>query len=209
MVALTFDDGPDPQWTPAVLDALAAAGARATFFVLGERVRAHPGLVRRTLAEGHVVEVHGDEHLSHPDAGEAAVRTDLTAALAALAQVGVEPRRWRIPWGRLAPFTPAVAAQAGLALTGWTVDTHDWRGDDAASMLAACAPALAPGTVVLAHDGLGPGALRTGCAETAALVGPLTTAIRAAGLSPVPLDAAWRHAVPPGNPELAPFPPGG
>ena len=89
------------------------------------------------------------------------------------------------------------------------MDTHDWRGDDAAAMLAAVAPALAPGAVVLAHDGLGPGALRTGCAETVALVGPLVRRDRAAGLSPVPLDAAWRHDVPPGNPELAPFPPRG
>ena len=64
--ALTFDDGPDPVWTPAVLDALAHAGARATFFVLGEAAARHPDVVRRTLAEGHAVELHGHAHLRHP-----------------------------------------------------------------------------------------------------------------------------------------------
>ena len=204
MLALTFDDGPDPRWTPAVLEALAAARARATFFVLGERVRAHPELVVRALAEGHAVEVHGDAHLNHPAAGEAAVRADLEASLAALAGVGIAPRRWRVPWGRLAPFTPALAAEAGLALTGWTLDSHDWRGDAAPAMLAACARGLAPGAVVLAHDAVGPGARRTGCAETVALVGPLVAAAERVGLSPVSLDGAWLHDVPPGNPELAP-----
>ena len=65
--SLTFDDGPDPVWTPAVLDALARAGARATFFVLGEAAERHPGLVHRVLAEGHAVEVHGHAHLRHPE----------------------------------------------------------------------------------------------------------------------------------------------
>jgi len=199
-VALTFDDGPDPDWTLAVLAALAAAGVTATFFVLGERVAAHPGVVRRTLAAGHAVELHGFRHLRQPELSVAEARADLDAGLAALATVGVAPGRWRLPWGQPASHSAALADAAGLALTGWTLDTHDWRGDGAAAMLAAIAPGLVDGAVVLAHDGLGPGARRTDAAETVALIGPLVAAARAAGLEPAALGAAW--PVPPGNPEL-------
>ena len=128
MLALTFDDGPDPRGTPAVLDALARARARATFFVLGERAAAHPELIERTLAEGHAVEVHGHGHLRHPLSTREAVAADLDAALAVLARLGVEPRLWRVPWGDLAPWTEELADERGLALAGWTLDTHDWRG---------------------------------------------------------------------------------
>jgi peptidoglycan/xylan/chitin deacetylase (PgdA/CDA1 family) len=157
-VALTFDDGPDPRGTPAVLEALAAAGVRATFFVLGERAERAPELLA-TL--GHL---------------------RLT--------------RWRLPWGALAPYSQALAGEHGLRLVGWTADTHDWRGDAAELMLEALA--LEPGAIVLMHDGVGPGARRGDCAQTARLVGPLVRRIRARGLEPgeIPSDA------PVGNPDF-------
>ena len=141
MLHLTFDDGPDPRGTPAVLDALAAAGATATFFVLGECAAALPALVERTLEAGHAVEVHGHGHLRHPLTSRECVEGDLDAALAVLDGLGIAPRLWRVPWGDLAPWTAEVAAERGLTLAGWTADTHDWRGDDAATMLAALEPA--------------------------------------------------------------------
>ncbi len=198
--ALTFDDGPDPVWTPALLDALARAGARATFFMLGEAAERHPGPVRRALAEGHAVELHGHGHLRHPAHPAERIAADAERGLAVLRGLGARPSRWRAPWGDLAPWTPALAERAGLELTGWTADTEDWRGDRAATMLSAVAPGLRPGAVVLAHDGLGPGALRDGCEETVALVEPLVAAARALGLEPGRLLGP----VPAGNPELAP-----
>ena len=198
--SLTFDDGPDPAWTPAVLDALARAGARATFFVLGEAAERHPGLLRRALAEGHAVEVHGHAHLRHPAHPAAEVDEDLERALATLHGLGARPRLWRAPWGALAGWTPALAEAHGLELAGWTADTHDWRGDDAAAMLAAVEPQLTEGAIVLAHDGLGPGALRDGCEETVALIEPLVAAARARGLEPGPVSGP----MPAGNPELVP-----
>jgi peptidoglycan/xylan/chitin deacetylase (PgdA/CDA1 family) len=198
--SLTFDDGPDPAWTPAVLDALARAGARATFFVLGEAAERHPGLVHRALAEGHAVEVHGHAHLRHPEHPAARVAEDLERALAVLHGLGAAPRLWRLPWGDLADHTPALAEAHGLELAGWTADTHDWRGDGVAAMLAAVEPQLAEGAIVLAHDGLGPGALRDGCEETVALIEPLVAAARARGLEPGPIS--W--PMPAGNPELVP-----
>jgi peptidoglycan-N-acetylglucosamine deacetylase len=183
-LALTFDDGPDAHWTAAVLDALAATGARGTFFVLGERVRRAPELIARMRREGHAVAVHGDAHLRHTAIDAPAGEADLTRALETLAGVGVRPTLWRTPWGVEAPWTRPLAERHELSLVGWSADTHDWRGDRAADMLAAVEPDLGPGVVVLAHDAIGPGARREDCAETVALIAPLVAAGRARGLEP-------------------------
>jgi peptidoglycan-N-acetylglucosamine deacetylase len=183
-LALTFDDGPDPRWTPGVLAALRDAGVRATFFVLGECVRRHTDTVRATVADGHAVEVHADRHTSHADMTRDEGAADLDRVLETLDGLGVRPARWRTPWGIEADWTRALAAERGLAVVGWTADTHDWRGDAAADMLAAVLPDLRYGAIVLAHDGLGPGALRDGCEETVALVAPLVAAARERGLEP-------------------------
>ncbi len=182
--ALTFDDGPDPRWTPAVLAALRAAGAPATFFVLGECARRHPDVVRAALADGHAVEVHADRHTSHADMTRDDGAADLARVLDVLDGLGVRPAHWRTPWGVEAEWTRGLAAEHGLDVVGWTADTRDWRGDPAPDMLAAVLPDLRDGAIVLAHDGLGPGALRDGCEETVALIGPLVAAVRERGLEP-------------------------
>lgn len=183
-LTLTFDDGPDPCWTPRVLDALAAADARATFFVLAPCAAAHPELVARIRAEGHAIGLHAYDHRRHAELTRAEGETDTDRALAALADLDVRPTWWRTPWGSEAAWTRAVAAQRDLAVVHWDADTHDWRGDDAEMMLAAVEPLLDDGAVVLAHDGLGPGALRDGCGETVALIAPLVAAGRRRGLTP-------------------------
>jgi len=200
MLALTFDDGPDPRGTPAVLDALRAANAGATFFVLAERAAAHPELLAAILAAGHTVELHGHAHLRHPRSTGRTIEDDLDRALETLAEHGVTPRRWRVPWGDLAAFTPTLAATRGLRLTGWTTDTRDWRGDAAPDMLARLD--LTPGAIVLAHDGIGPGAQRNDAAQTARLIGPLVAAARARGLAPGPLADPWPVPIPFGNPDF-------
>jgi peptidoglycan/xylan/chitin deacetylase (PgdA/CDA1 family) len=86
----------------------------------------------------------------------------------------VRPSLWGTPWGVEAGWTRPAAAARGLRVVGWDADTHDWRGDRAEDMLDAVSPAVGDaGAIVLAHDGLGPGALRDGCAETVALIAPL------------------------------------
>ena len=181
---LTFDDGPDPCWTRAVLEALARARARATFFVLGERVDAHPELVTEVLQAGHAVGLHGHRHLRHSTIDAQAGARDTTEGLASLRRAGVRPRRWRTPWGVVAPWTTVEARRHRLTLTHWSADTHDWRGDRPDAMLDAVRDDLTDGAIVLAHDGLGPGASRKDCSATVALIEPLVAAGRARGLEP-------------------------
>jgi peptidoglycan-N-acetylglucosamine deacetylase len=189
VLSLTFDDGPDPVWTPAVLAELARCGARATFFVVVPRAARRPGLVRRMLAEGHGVELHCWSHERHTRCVRRRVEDETDRALATLAGMGVRPRLWRTPWGDRAPWTGEVARARGLTPVGWTADTHDWRGDAAPAMLAAVRPALGPGGSVLMHDGLGPGALRADCRETVRLVGPLCRLARDRGWRVGPMPA--------------------
>src|SRR5689334_3468153 len=131
MIALTFDDGPDPRWTPRVLEELAAVGAPATFFPLGPRMAEHPDLVRRVTDAGHLVGLHGWDHLRHTDCDRQTLEADTERAVAAFATT---PVWWRLPWGREAAWSQDVASAHGLRLVGWTHDTHDWRGDTAAEM---------------------------------------------------------------------------
>jgi peptidoglycan/xylan/chitin deacetylase (PgdA/CDA1 family) len=180
-IELTFDDGPDPVWTPAVLRSLEAIGARGTFFVIASRARANAALVREALARGHEIGLHCLAHVRHSRRARAEVERDTDEALAILDRLGVAPRRWRTPWGDTQPWTAEVAAARGLRLAGWTADTHDWRGDAPAAMLARLRDALRPGGVVLMHDGIGPGARRGDCRGTVALLEPLAEWVRGRG----------------------------
>ena len=192
MLALTYDDGPDPVWTPRVLDVLADHGAGATFFVLGPQAESHPDLVRRAVAEGHEVALHADRHVRHTEMDAAQIAEDAARALERLNALGVEPVRWRVPWGVATHDTHVVAERLGLELVHWSVDTHDWRGDSAREMLAACAEGLAAEhPVVLMHDGLGPGARRSGCAQTVELTEGL---LARSGVEAVSLERAAARA---------------
>lgn len=184
---LTFDDGPGPEGTRAVIEALAAGGAHATFFVLGERVRAHPELLREILAAGHRVELHGDAHLDHRTVEGGVLAADTDRAIATLRASGVEPVWWRLPWGRPGPATVGIARDRGLRIVGWDVDTHDWRSDGVGDQPSSFQDAARRGGVVLMHDGFGPGATRTTIANTVALIAAVTSLAREAGTPVVPL----------------------
>jgi peptidoglycan/xylan/chitin deacetylase (PgdA/CDA1 family) len=182
-VALTFDDGPDPIWTPRLLDLLWTLGARATFFPIASRAAAHPAITRRMRAEGHAIGLHCDQHLRHSERDAAWLRRDTDQALRRLAGLGVTPALWRTPWGDTAPWSTQIAQECDLRLIGWTADTHDWRGDSAAEMFQATRDALTDGAIVLAHDGLGPGARRQDPAMTLDYVALVGDHARAHGLS--------------------------
>jgi peptidoglycan-N-acetylglucosamine deacetylase len=166
VLALTFDDGPDPVWTPRLLDLLDTVGARATFFTIAPRAAAHPDLVARILDEGHSLGLHCDDHLRHSTRGIAWGRGDTSRALARLGALGANPGLWRTPWGDLAWWSEQVASEHRLRLVHWTVDTHDWRGDSARLMFTSTRNRLEDGAIVLAHDGIGPGARRRDATQT-------------------------------------------
>jgi peptidoglycan/xylan/chitin deacetylase (PgdA/CDA1 family) len=153
-VALTFDDGPAATSTPQFLDTLAAAGVRATFFLLGSCVEAEPELARRIVAEGHEVGVHGWAHVPHLLQGPGAVRADIGRALAVITDVtGARPRCWRPPNGITTGGGLLAAHQLGLSPVLWTVDGHDWsRSASPQSVLARITGRLRGGDVLLLHD---------------------------------------------------------
>lgn len=182
VIALTFDDGPDPVWTPRLLDLLKEVGARATFFVIGPRAARAPDLIERMSEEGHAIGLHCDEHARHSSRDIAWGRRDTSRALHRLQELGSRPGLWRVPWGDLAWWSGQVAREQRLRLVHWTVDTHDWRGDTAGQMFDSARDQLEDGAIVLAHDGIGPGARRTGAAQTLGFVEFAAAHARAGGL---------------------------
>jgi peptidoglycan-N-acetylglucosamine deacetylase len=145
---------------------LAAIGARTTFFPIAARAARQPGLIARMVAEGHRIGLRCDQHVRHRTRSVDWVRRDTARALERLARVGVRPRLWRTPYGDTAHWSKRVAEENQLRIVGWTVDTHDWRGASAEDMLLATGPDLTSGAIVLAHDGIGPGARRNDASET-------------------------------------------
>jgi len=182
-VALTFDDGPDPASTPALLDLFARRGARATFFVLGERARAAPELVRRMAAEGHEVGNHSDRHSPLLNFRlRAGMRAEIAACQATLAPLlGRAPRYYRPPVGLRNPAVHPVCEELGLELIGWRVRSLDKSRRTPEAVVAAVLGALRPGDVVLLHDGGQPRARLLAIAE-GLLDGLELRGLRAVGL---------------------------
>jgi len=198
-IALTFDDGPDPEWTPLVLDALASVRVRATFFVVAPRARRYPGLLARMREEGHEVGFHCTEHVRHEAMRPEEIDADVRSGLSALPDPA---RLWRTPWGVVTRATRDAARRHGLTLVGWTADTEDWRGSNPYEMFHRIEEKLLPQAVVLMHDGIGPGAMREDCAMTVNLIAPLIYGARSRGLEPVPVHEL-SPPLPERNPDLS------
>lgn len=182
-VALTFDDGPS-RWTPLILDELARNDARATFFVT---TGGDPEILRGIVAGGHQVAYHCGTHVRHSQRAEDEVRREAVADLAWLAGLGVEPGAWRPPWGDLAHWSSALGRELEMEIWLWSHDTHDWDGREAAAMLAELEGTLAGGDVILMHDGIGPGALRSDVRATVDLIAPLVGLCHERGFELTPL----------------------
>jgi peptidoglycan-N-acetylglucosamine deacetylase len=151
-VALTFDDGPDPEGTPRVLDILDELGVRATFFVLGERVRRRPDLVEEIAKRGHQLGSHGDEHARHLLRSPAWVLRDLERARETLAALGCPPRWYRPPYGQATGATLVLARAMGLRTVLWSAWGREWATSAPEDVAGRVARRLQPGAIVLLHD---------------------------------------------------------
>jgi peptidoglycan/xylan/chitin deacetylase (PgdA/CDA1 family) len=158
-VALTFDDGPDPVSTGAVLRELASLDVRATFFVQAdqiERGRSHSDLIGLMLDEGHRVQAHCGRHRSHGDLSPRHIAEDIDRLLAALDRLGApRPTLWRPPYGDVGDGTCSAASERGLQVVRWTFDTKDFRqGRTATDILVEvdANEALHAESIVLLHD---------------------------------------------------------
>lgn len=205
-VALTFDDGPHAQDTPAILDILDAARVRATFFFVGERARRHPDLVRRAARAGHEIGVHSDTHpwwfsLAPP----ARVRREVVRAVETLeALSGRHPAHFRPPIGHKSLFLRKELEARGLTLVTWSSRALDTLGRSPRAIHERILATAAPGGIVLLHEG----ARRSpdGTSATVTALPGLIQALRARGLEPVSLedlradrgDASPRRAIPDG-----------
>jgi peptidoglycan/xylan/chitin deacetylase (PgdA/CDA1 family) len=157
-VALTFDDGPDPQWTPQMLDVLKGAGVRATFCLIGRSAAAFPDLVRAIVAAGHTLCNHSWNHnLSLRKLSRAAIRADLTRTNAAIAAAvpGAHVAYFRAPGGNWSGSIVAVARDLGMASLGWAVDTRDWTVPPVAGLVSLVNRSCRNGAIILMHDGGG------------------------------------------------------
>jgi peptidoglycan/xylan/chitin deacetylase (PgdA/CDA1 family) len=153
-VALTFDDGPDPTSTPAVLEALDSLGWSATFFMLGEMVRRAPGLAAEVAAAGHEVGVHGDLHRSLLRLGPRTTYDDIRRATDEIFHAtGVQPTWYRPPFGTLSVSGLLAARQLGLRVVLWTAWGRDWRSEaTGASVADDVLDGFVDGGTVLLHD---------------------------------------------------------
>jgi peptidoglycan-N-acetylglucosamine deacetylase len=153
-IALTFDDGPSPQLTPKLLDLLAARHIKATFFVIGENVAAHPEIVARAVREGHEI---GNHSWSHPVLGkmsDAAVRLQLQKTDDAIRNAtGVRPTLLRPPYGSLTARQKRwITKEFGYKIVLWDVDPLDWKNPGPMVVCNRILKMTRPGSIVLSHD---------------------------------------------------------
>jgi peptidoglycan/xylan/chitin deacetylase (PgdA/CDA1 family) len=153
-VVLTFDDGPHPSGTPAVLEVLARAGARAMFFVVGEQVVRRPSLLAEVTAQGHMIALHGYRHRLQARLSGAQVRSDLLRGTAAIEDaIGQTPTWHRPPYGVYSPAGLRAARAAGLQPLLWSRWGKDWRKFTTPRRIAARATrSIGFGDVILLHD---------------------------------------------------------
>jgi peptidoglycan/xylan/chitin deacetylase (PgdA/CDA1 family) len=193
-VALTIDDGPDPEVTPRVLELLDAAGAKASFFCIGKDVEQHAALAREMVARGHRIENHSQHHLKLFAAlGPSQMRREIADAQESIAAtVGRAPRYFRPTAGLRNPLLDPILARLDLRLVSWTRRPFDTRCGDPAEVVARLTRGLAAGDVLLMHDG-NAAQTRDGKPVILAALPRLLESLQAAGLHSVTLAHAFHE----------------
>ena len=158
LVALTFDDGPDPEGTRAVLEALADHGAKATFFLLSSRAERHPDICQQIVSSGHQVGFHGPEHRSLRGEPFTLVREKMAKGLRSLeAASGVRVDLFRPPFGAQSLASYLAARSLGLEVVVWATMARDWEAAPYWQLADSAVAGVLPGDIVLLHDAFEPG----------------------------------------------------
>ncbi|WP_257449335.1 polysaccharide deacetylase family protein [Paenibacillus soyae] len=158
-VALTFDDAPDPRYTPAILDVLAQYEVCATFFVVGDRAAKHPDLVARMMREGHIIGNHSFNHAVFSTLSMYQFEQQIWKTDGIIQKIiGVSPTLIRPPYGDLLSKQVSWGKENGFTIVNWDVDSEDWKKNpSSARVLANIKRTLQPGSIVLQHAGGGEG----------------------------------------------------
>lgn len=166
-IALTFDDAPDPRFTPQILDVLASYDVCATFFVVGSRAVQHPALIRRIHREGHVIGNHSYNHAVMSQLKPREFHTQVWRTDAIVSRIiGYHPRFIRPPYGEMLPEQVAWSKKSGYTVVNWDVDSVDWRNNpNRGIILHNIKKTLQPGSIVLQHAGGGYGQDLSGTIE--------------------------------------------
>jgi len=155
-VALTFDDGPNPDATPVILDRLRERGVKATFFILGRHAERWPDLVARVAGEGHAIGNHGYYHRKLHFKSPAYVRDDLRLGTERIeAAGGGEPRLFRAPHGFRSPWVTSIARSLGQRTVGWSLGVWDSDRPGVDAIARRTVDGARPGSILLLHDGDG------------------------------------------------------
>ena len=184
-VAITFDDGPDPTWTPQIETILDNAGVKGTFFEVGSAVEAHPDVVQSLVSNGHEIANHSYSHgawdwlsLSYHEGSEAEAAFQAT--------VGLCPAFFRPPHGSKSPMLLKSISDMGLNTVTWDVTGHDWQIDDPEEVARQILDAVKPGSIILLHDAIaGTSSDRSVVVKALPLI---LSGLKAKGLTPVRLD---------------------
>lgn len=152
-IALTFDDGPDEDATPAILDALEEAGLTATFFVVGEQLMRHHGIARHAAMAGHELALHGFSHRRHSELIPPDARDEIPRGVGAFEAVtGAKPRFFRPPYGRFSEHSYKACQAMGLQPIYWSAWGLDWEDIGPDRIADLVVRDLEPGTIIVLHD---------------------------------------------------------
>lgn len=155
-VALTFDDGPNPTWTPVVLDVLDEYDVKATFFVNGFRVKAYPEIAVEIVRRGHSLQNHTYGHNRLTLLSDGGIRHDIVRGADVIQEAtGAVCTCLRPPWGMTSSRVRRIAGAAGESVVLWTIDSRDWLHQSAARTIELVLEDLGAGDIILMHDSVG------------------------------------------------------
>ncbi|WP_337101969.1 polysaccharide deacetylase family protein [Paenibacillus sp. YIM B09110] len=153
VIALTFDDGPDKRYTPAILDILKEKGVKATFFVVGLQVNKSPEVLKRIVKEGHEIGNHTYNHKDLSKLSKDAILKEINDSDKLIKDaVGFTPVLFRAPYGAVSDTLKDIVKNTGRHMIGWNIDTRDWAGTSVADMQEMIRTEAKPGGIILMHS---------------------------------------------------------